>query len=122
MLRPMPPHHASPPTFIQPQLSLLVKTPPTGPGWAHELKYYSDLPEVTAVNGREIYRSRSSIGGLHEGNYVLNLTRVTLPHQAPPDMPHHRSGAALHVVLSGFGAETADGTTVVPAENYVRAY
>jgi mannose-6-phosphate isomerase-like protein (cupin superfamily) len=74
---------------------------------------YSDLPEVTAANGHEIYRSSSSIRDLHGGNYVLNLTRVTLPRQAPPDMPHHRSAAALHVVLSGVGAETADGTTVV---------
>jgi DNA ligase D-like protein (predicted ligase) len=28
-----------PPKFIRPQLSLLVETPPSGPGWAHELKY-----------------------------------------------------------------------------------
>lgn len=27
------------PTFIPPQLSLLVKQPPTGENWAHELKY-----------------------------------------------------------------------------------
>jgi bifunctional non-homologous end joining protein LigD len=27
------------PKFIQPQLSLLVETPPSGPEWAHELKY-----------------------------------------------------------------------------------
>jgi ATP-dependent DNA ligase len=27
------------PTFIPPQLSLLVKAPPTGENWAHELKY-----------------------------------------------------------------------------------
>jgi bifunctional non-homologous end joining protein LigD len=27
--------------FIQPQLSLLVETPPSGPEWAHELKYDS---------------------------------------------------------------------------------
>jgi hypothetical protein len=28
-----------PPKFTKPQLSLLVATPPSGPGWAHELKY-----------------------------------------------------------------------------------
>ena len=28
-----------PPKFIRPQLSLLVETPPSGPDWAHELKY-----------------------------------------------------------------------------------
>jgi gentisate 1,2-dioxygenase len=43
---------------------------------------------------------------------VLDLIKVTLPEQAPPDPPHRRSGAALHLVLSGFGAETADGATV----------
>jgi hypothetical protein len=30
------PHRDSLPTFIQPQLSLLMKTPPSAPGWAHE--------------------------------------------------------------------------------------
>jgi mannose-6-phosphate isomerase-like protein (cupin superfamily) len=44
---------------------------------------------------------------------VLTLTKVTLPFQSPPDMPHHRSVAALHIVMSGFGAETANGTTVI---------
>src|ERR1700674_2238460 len=28
-----------PPKFTKPQLSLLVKAPPSGPNWAHELKY-----------------------------------------------------------------------------------
>jgi len=31
--------YSPPPRFIQPQLSLLVKAPPSGAGWAHELKY-----------------------------------------------------------------------------------
>jgi mannose-6-phosphate isomerase-like protein (cupin superfamily) len=73
---------------------------------------YFDLPDMSAANGRELYRSTSPIPGLRGGSYVLNLKRVTLPFQAPPDPPHHRSGAALHLVLSGFGAETADGITV----------
>jgi mannose-6-phosphate isomerase-like protein (cupin superfamily) len=73
---------------------------------------YFDLPDVSDGNGRELYRSTSPIPGLREGSYVLNLKKVTLPFQAPPDLPHHRSGAALHLVLSGFGAETANGTTV----------
>jgi ATP-dependent DNA ligase len=30
---------AAPPKFIRPQLSLLVEAPPSGPDWAHELKY-----------------------------------------------------------------------------------
>src|SRR5713226_9486261 len=28
-----------PPKFIQPQLSLLVGAPPSGPDWAHEIEY-----------------------------------------------------------------------------------
>ena len=35
----MPNRHETPPRFIQPQLSLLVKVPPAGAAWAHELKY-----------------------------------------------------------------------------------
>jgi DNA ligase D-like protein (predicted ligase) len=35
----MPNRHETPPRFIQPQLSLLVKVPPAGPAWAHELKF-----------------------------------------------------------------------------------
>jgi len=73
---------------------------------------YFDLPDMSDGNGRELYRSTSPIPGLRGGDYVLDLKRVTLPFQAPPDLPHHRSGAALHLVLSGFGAETANGTTV----------
>jgi mannose-6-phosphate isomerase-like protein (cupin superfamily) len=73
---------------------------------------YFDLPDLSAENGRELYRSTSAIPGLREGNYILDLKRVTLPFQAPPDLPHRRSGAAVHLVLSGFGAETADGITV----------
>jgi len=36
---PMSNRRDSPPNFIQPQLSLLVKAPPIGADWAHELKY-----------------------------------------------------------------------------------
>jgi mannose-6-phosphate isomerase-like protein (cupin superfamily) len=73
---------------------------------------YFDVPDLSPVNGRELYRSASAIPGLKNGTYVVNLKRVTLPYQAPPDLPHHRSGAALHLVLSGFGAETANGIAV----------
>jgi uncharacterized RmlC-like cupin family protein len=61
---------------------------------------------------REIYRSSVPIANLKQGSYLLNLSRVTLPASAPPDSPHHRTGAALHYVVSGFGAETANGMTI----------
>jgi mannose-6-phosphate isomerase-like protein (cupin superfamily) len=71
-----------------------------------------DLPDLSIATGREMYRSTSPIPDLKPGNYVLSLTSVTLPHQAPFDPPHHRSGAALHYVLSGMGAETVDGIAI----------
>jgi uncharacterized RmlC-like cupin family protein len=37
------------------------------------------------------------------------LTRVTFPPQMPSNPPHHRSGAALHYILSGTVANTRDG-------------
>jgi len=73
---------------------------------------FPELPDISPGSARELYHSSSPIPGLREGTYVLSLVRVTLPHQAPPDVLHHRSGAALHFVLSGFGAENAKGVTV----------
>jgi mannose-6-phosphate isomerase-like protein (cupin superfamily) len=73
---------------------------------------YFSLPDLSEGNARELYRSPSPIPGLKEGSYAVDLKRVTLRFQSPPDLPHHRSGAALHLVLSGFGAETANGVTV----------
>jgi len=73
---------------------------------------YLALPDLSLATGREIFRSKSPIPGLKQGSYNLSLTRVTLPHQTPSDPPHHRSGAALHFVLSGAGAETVSGTTI----------
>ena len=73
---------------------------------------FPELPDISPIGARELYRSSSPIPGLREGSYVLSLIRATLPHQAPPDVLHHRSGAALHFVLSGFGAESAKGVTV----------
>jgi mannose-6-phosphate isomerase-like protein (cupin superfamily) len=71
-----------------------------------------ETADATALGERVIYRAGAPIRGLWPGSYVLDLVKVTLPEEAPPDLPHRRSGAALHMVLSGFGAETAEGTTV----------
>jgi mannose-6-phosphate isomerase-like protein (cupin superfamily) len=71
-----------------------------------------DQPDLSPATGKEMYRSISPIPGLKQGSYRLDLSRVTLPSNAPSDRPHRRSGAALHFVLSGFGAETANGVTV----------
>jgi hypothetical protein len=43
--------NALPPKFTQPQLSLLVKAPPSGADWAHELKYDGYRIQVRLVQG-----------------------------------------------------------------------
>src|SRR6185295_726301 len=71
---------------------------------------YFYIPDLSNGDARELYRSTSPIPGLREGTYVVDLKRVSLPFQEGPDLPHRRSGAALHFVLSGFGAETGPGS------------
>ena len=66
---------------------------------------------AAAATVRELYRSPAPIPGLKPGNYDLNLTRITFPPQMPSNPPHHRSGAALHYVVSGIGSNTVGGKT-----------
>jgi quercetin dioxygenase-like cupin family protein len=71
-----------------------------------------DRPAETApAVARELYRTASPIPDLKPGSYDLNLTRVTFPAQMPSNPPHHRSGAALYLILSGTGDNTIDGKT-----------
>jgi mannose-6-phosphate isomerase-like protein (cupin superfamily) len=72
-----------------------------------------EQPDISPITTKEIYRSPAPVSGLKQGRYLLTLSRVTLPPYAPADRLHRRSGAALHLVLSGSGAETANGVTVV---------
>ncbi len=67
--------------------------------------------ETAPAAVRELYRTEASIPDLKPGGYDLNLTRVTFPAQMPSNPPHHRSGAALYVIISGAGANTVDGKT-----------
>src|ERR1700730_11557828 len=50
-----------PPTFTQPQLSLLVKTPPSGPDWAHELKYDGYRIHARLVRGEARLLTRTGL-------------------------------------------------------------
>src|SRR6202048_1785405 len=68
--------------------------------------------ETAPAAVRELYRTANPIPDLQPGGYDLTLTRVTFPPQMPSNPPHHRSGAALYYVISGTGANTADGATV----------
>jgi mannose-6-phosphate isomerase-like protein (cupin superfamily) len=76
----------------------------------------SPTPEsgvTTEPNGRlvEVFRSPTPVPGLTRTRNLLTLTRVPLAPQSLPDPLHQRTGAALHYVLSGVGAEFAEGQT-----------
>jgi mannose-6-phosphate isomerase-like protein (cupin superfamily) len=62
----------------------------------------SRQPAESAV---EVYHSLSPIPGLMPERNFLSLSKVSVPPEAPCDPLHQRSGAALHYVLSGVGAE-----------------
>jgi bifunctional non-homologous end joining protein LigD len=93
----MPSRHAPHLRFIEPQLSQLVKTPPAGGDWAHELKY-------------DGYR----IHGLLEQGDVRLLTRTGLDWTARYDVVA-RAVAALDVRSAYLDGELcavrSDGTT-----------
>jgi mannose-6-phosphate isomerase-like protein (cupin superfamily) len=85
---------ARPPTYLQ---FLLSSTPG------------SDVPVGADGQTVELYRSPGPVPGLTRTRNLLSLTRVPVPPQSPPDPLHRRSGAALHYVLSGAGAEFGEG-------------
>jgi mannose-6-phosphate isomerase-like protein (cupin superfamily) len=66
----------------------------------------ADQPAGTSV---EVYRSPSSIPGLIREASLLTLAKVPVPPQSPCDPLHQRSGAALHYIVSGVGAEFTEG-------------
>src|SRR6202047_195745 len=69
-----------------------------------------DQPVAAApATVKELYRTAAPLPELKPGSYELNLTRVTFPPEMPSNPPHHRSGAALYYIVSGIGANTADG-------------
>jgi hypothetical protein len=84
------PHDAEPaPTYLK--FLLLPAT-----GFQH--------PAETRLE-REVYRSPSPLLRVMAERNLLTLSRVEVPPESPCDPPHWRSGAALHYILSGFGAE-----------------
>jgi mannose-6-phosphate isomerase-like protein (cupin superfamily) len=68
-------------------------------------------PSVAGGTARELYRTPSPIPFLKAGGYEANLTQVTFPAGMLSNAPHHRSGAALHFIVSGTGANTVAGRT-----------
>jgi mannose-6-phosphate isomerase-like protein (cupin superfamily) len=73
----------------------------------------SEVTDQTDGTSVELYRSPTPIPGLTHERNLLTLTRVPVPPQALPDPLHRRTGAALHYVISGVGAEFGDGKTLV---------
>jgi mannose-6-phosphate isomerase-like protein (cupin superfamily) len=57
----------------------------------------------------ELYRSPTPVPGLMHERNLLSLVQVPVPPQSLPDPLHRRTGAALHYIVSGVGAEFADG-------------
>jgi len=86
---------ARPPTYLQFLLS-------PNPG--------ADVSAEGEGQAVEIYRSPGAVPGLKPVRNLLSLTRVPVPARSPPDPLHQRSGAALHYVLSGVGAEFGEGS------------
>ena len=61
---------------------------------------------------REVYRSPAPLLRVMAERNLLILSRVEVPPESPCDPVHWRSGAALHYILSGVGAEfTANRAT-----------
>jgi ATP-dependent DNA ligase len=57
----MPNRHEPLPAFIQPQLSKLVKAPPAGQNWAHELKYDGYRIHARLVGGEVRLLTRTGL-------------------------------------------------------------
>jgi mannose-6-phosphate isomerase-like protein (cupin superfamily) len=72
----------------------------------------SEVADQTDGTSVELYRSPTPVPGLMHERNLLSLTRVPVPAQASPDPLHRRTGAALHYILSGVGAEFGDGRTM----------
>jgi mannose-6-phosphate isomerase-like protein (cupin superfamily) len=69
----------------------------------------SEPADQTSGASVEVYRSPSPVPGLMRERNLLSLARVPVPPLSPYDPPHRRTGAALHYVVSGVGAELMDG-------------
>jgi mannose-6-phosphate isomerase-like protein (cupin superfamily) len=72
----------------------------------------SEVAEEADGTSVELYRSPTPVPGLMHERNLLSLTRVPVPPQALLDPLHRRTGAALHYILSGVGAEFGDGRTM----------
>ena len=102
---------ASLPAFIEPQLTKSLEKPPTGPGWAHEIKFDGYRMQLRTVSGKATLLSRKGLdwsgkfpeivasgAGLADG--IIDGEVVALDHTGAPDF------AALQAAISD--AKTKD--------------
>jgi bifunctional non-homologous end joining protein LigD len=96
---------ASPPAFIEPQLARSLEKPPTGAGWAHEVKFDGYRMQLRAVGGKATLRSRKGLdwsakfpeivqAGAGLGDGIIDGEVVALDHTGAPNF------AALQAALS----------------------
>jgi bifunctional non-homologous end joining protein LigD len=96
---------ASLPDFIEPQLARSLEKPPTGPGWAHEIKFDGYRMQLRTAGGKATLLSRKGLEwsakfpeivasgrGLSDG--IIDGEVVALDHTGAPDF------AALQAAIS----------------------
>ena len=100
-----PKNAASLPDFIEPQLAKTLDKPPSGPGWAHEIKFDGYRMQLRAAGGKAKLLSRNGLDwsskfpeilesgtGLADG--IIDGEVVALDHTGAPDF------AALQAAIS----------------------
>jgi bifunctional non-homologous end joining protein LigD len=93
------------PAFIEPQLTKTLEKPPSGPGWAHEIKFDGYRMQLRTVGGKAALLSRKGLdwsakfpgivasgAGLADG--IIDGEVVALDHTGAPDF------AALQAAIS----------------------
>ena len=99
------------PDFIPPQLCKTLEKPPSGPGWAHEIKFDGYRMQLRTVSGKATLLSRNGLdwstkfpeivkSGTGLANGIIDGEVVALDHSGAPDF------AALQAAISD--AKTQD--------------
>ena len=93
------------PGFVEPQLAKLLDKPPTGPGWAHEIKFDGYRMQLRSTGGKATLLSRKGLdwslkfpeivaAGASLGDGIIDGEVVALDHTGAPDF------AALQAAIS----------------------
>lgn len=69
-------------------------------------------PSADTPLEHEVYRSPAPLLRVMTERNLLTLSRVEVPPESPCDSLHWRSGAALHYILSGVGAEFTENRAI----------